>query len=132
VIEEFRDDDAGFLTWIGTYPEGYVLNIQRGLSPQRRSDPPGGLRVTSSGSQARMRAASTPSRRSDGAPASESPGSCDGCAVGDWPSDTCATVPRNSAASTTRRQELGLAPEFWTRGVSDYAASGRVATSWFS
>jgi hypothetical protein len=33
VIEEFCDDDAGFLTWIDTHPEGYVLNIQRGLNP---------------------------------------------------------------------------------------------------
>jgi hypothetical protein len=26
----------------------------------------------------------------------------------------------------------GFAPEFWTRGLFDYAASGRVAASWFS
>ena len=29
-------------------------------------------------------------------------------------------------------REAGLAPGSWTRGVFDYAASGRVAVSWFS
>lgn len=30
------------------------------------------------------------------------------------------------------RTNLGLAPDLWTRGVMDYAASGMVVTSWFS
>jgi hypothetical protein len=28
--------------------------------------------------------------------------------------------------------EVGLAPGSWTRGVFDYAASGRVGANWFS
>lgn len=28
----FRDDDLGFVTWVAENPDGYVLNIQRGLS----------------------------------------------------------------------------------------------------
>ena len=29
----FRDDDAGYLTWLATHPTGYVINIARGYSP---------------------------------------------------------------------------------------------------
>lgn len=27
---EFRDDDAGYLAWLATHPDGYVINIARG------------------------------------------------------------------------------------------------------
>lgn len=26
---EFRDDDAGYLFWVDTHPDGYVVNIAR-------------------------------------------------------------------------------------------------------
>ncbi len=29
---EFRDDDAGYLTWLADHPDGYVINIGRGHS----------------------------------------------------------------------------------------------------
>jgi hypothetical protein len=29
---EFRDDDAGYLAWLATHPDGYVINIARGHS----------------------------------------------------------------------------------------------------
>jgi hypothetical protein len=32
-IQEFRDDDGGYLEWIVVNPAGYVLNIPRGLNP---------------------------------------------------------------------------------------------------
>jgi hypothetical protein len=25
---EFRGDDTGYLSWLGTHPTGYVINIQ--------------------------------------------------------------------------------------------------------
>jgi hypothetical protein len=28
-IREFRDDDAGYLAWLATRPDGYVINIAR-------------------------------------------------------------------------------------------------------
>ena len=37
------------------------------------------------------------------------------------------TIRRRIADGT-----MGLTPESWTRDVFDYAASGRVAASWFS
>ncbi|MCW2690930.1 MAG: hypothetical protein JWR37_5820, partial [Mycobacterium sp.] len=27
---EFRDDDAGYLAWLATHPDGYLINIARG------------------------------------------------------------------------------------------------------
>lgn len=27
---EFRDDETGYLTWLGSHADGYVLNIARG------------------------------------------------------------------------------------------------------
>lgn len=32
-IEEFRDDDRGYLSWLTANPAGYVINIQRSLNP---------------------------------------------------------------------------------------------------
>ena len=32
-VREFRDDDAGYLDWLATHPDGYVINIAR--RPQR-------------------------------------------------------------------------------------------------
>lgn len=31
-VEEFRDDDAAYLNWLGAHPDGFVINIQRGLN----------------------------------------------------------------------------------------------------
>ena len=31
--QPFQDDDQGYLKWVADHPEGYVLNIQRGLNP---------------------------------------------------------------------------------------------------
>ena len=31
--QKFVDDDKGYLGWVAQNPEGYVLNIQRGLNP---------------------------------------------------------------------------------------------------
>ena len=36
------------------------------------------------------------------------------------------------ADAAQRRVKMGLTPGSWTRGVFDYAASARVAASWFS
>ena len=30
---EFRDDDAGYLAWVGAHPDGYVINIARSHNP---------------------------------------------------------------------------------------------------
>lgn len=32
-VREFRDDDEGYLAWIAEHPDGYVINILRGLNP---------------------------------------------------------------------------------------------------
>jgi ADP-ribosylglycohydrolase len=32
-IEEFRDDDTGYLNWIAAHQDGFVLNIRRDLNP---------------------------------------------------------------------------------------------------
>jgi hypothetical protein len=32
-VQEFRDDDAGYRTWIGMHSDGYVLNVLRSYSP---------------------------------------------------------------------------------------------------
>jgi hypothetical protein len=32
-VAEFRNDDDAYLAWVGAHPEGYVVNIQRGLNP---------------------------------------------------------------------------------------------------
>jgi hypothetical protein len=32
-VEIFRDDDAGYLAWLGTHPAGYVLNVARSPRP---------------------------------------------------------------------------------------------------
>ncbi len=32
-VEQFRDNDRGYLTWTSAHPEGYVINIQRSLNP---------------------------------------------------------------------------------------------------
>jgi hypothetical protein len=32
-IEEFRDDDRGYLAWTAAHPGGYVINIQHSLNP---------------------------------------------------------------------------------------------------
>ncbi len=29
----FRGDDTGFIAWMGAHPDGFVLNVQRGLNP---------------------------------------------------------------------------------------------------
>jgi hypothetical protein len=29
---EFRDDDTGYLAWLSTHPDGYVINIARSHS----------------------------------------------------------------------------------------------------
>lgn len=31
--QEFKDDEKGYLKWLADQPDGYVLNIQRGLNP---------------------------------------------------------------------------------------------------
>jgi hypothetical protein len=31
-MEQFRDDDRGYLRWVAAHPDGYVLNIRRTLS----------------------------------------------------------------------------------------------------
>lgn len=31
--QRFVDDEKGYLKWIADHPDGYVLNIQRGLNP---------------------------------------------------------------------------------------------------
>ena len=31
--EQFRDDDQGYLSWVASHAHGYVINIQRSLSP---------------------------------------------------------------------------------------------------
>ena len=33
MIEEFRDDDDGYLDWVAANPGGHVINIQRSLNP---------------------------------------------------------------------------------------------------
>ena len=33
MVEDFHDDDAGFVAWVAVNPAGYVLNIQRSLNP---------------------------------------------------------------------------------------------------
>lgn len=32
-VEQFRDDDRGYLAWTATHTGGYVINIQRNLNP---------------------------------------------------------------------------------------------------
>jgi hypothetical protein len=32
-IEQFRDDDRGYLTWTAAHAAGYVINVQRSLNP---------------------------------------------------------------------------------------------------
>lgn len=32
-VDEFRDDDRGYLAWTTAHPDGYVINIQRSLNP---------------------------------------------------------------------------------------------------
>jgi len=32
-IEQFHDDDPGYLAWTAAHPGGYVFNIQRSLNP---------------------------------------------------------------------------------------------------
>jgi hypothetical protein len=32
-IEQFRDDDRGYLTWTAAHATGYVINVQRSLNP---------------------------------------------------------------------------------------------------
>jgi hypothetical protein len=32
-IEQFRDDDRGYLTWTAAHAAGYVVNVQRNLNP---------------------------------------------------------------------------------------------------
>lgn len=32
-IQEFRDDDRGYVDWVATYGHGYVINISAGLNP---------------------------------------------------------------------------------------------------
>jgi hypothetical protein len=32
-VEEFRDNDDGYLNWVAANPGGFVINIQRGLNP---------------------------------------------------------------------------------------------------
>ncbi len=32
-IEQFRDDDRGYLTWTAAHAGGYVINVQRSLNP---------------------------------------------------------------------------------------------------
>lgn len=36
-LTEFRDDDEGNLAWIAAHPDGYVVNILRGLNPAPRA-----------------------------------------------------------------------------------------------
>ena len=33
IVEQFRDDDRGYLAWTTAHPSGYVINIQRSLNP---------------------------------------------------------------------------------------------------
>jgi hypothetical protein len=33
-VEEFRDDDDGYLAWLAGHPHGYVINILKGLNPR--------------------------------------------------------------------------------------------------
>jgi len=33
MVKEFRGDDAGYLDWLATHPDGYVLNVRRNASP---------------------------------------------------------------------------------------------------
>ena len=32
-VEQFRDDDTGYLAWVAAHGDGYVINIQRSLNP---------------------------------------------------------------------------------------------------
>jgi hypothetical protein len=32
-IDQFRDDDQGYLAWTAAHPGGYVINIERSLNP---------------------------------------------------------------------------------------------------
>ena len=32
-VREYRDDDTGYLDWLATHPDGYVINIHRSHSP---------------------------------------------------------------------------------------------------
>jgi hypothetical protein len=32
-VEQFRDDDRGYLTWTTAHPAGYVINVQKSLNP---------------------------------------------------------------------------------------------------
>lgn len=32
-MEQFRDDDRGYLGWVAAHGHGYVINIQRSLNP---------------------------------------------------------------------------------------------------
>ncbi len=32
-VEEFQNNDAGYLTWLAENQDGYVINIQRNLTP---------------------------------------------------------------------------------------------------
>ena len=33
MVDQFRDDDHGYLQWAAANPHGYVINIQRTLNP---------------------------------------------------------------------------------------------------
>ncbi len=33
-MEQFKDDDRGFLRWIAEHPDGFVVNTYRNPSPQ--------------------------------------------------------------------------------------------------
>jgi len=32
-VQEFCDDDAGYLAWLATHPDGYVINLARSRNP---------------------------------------------------------------------------------------------------
>jgi hypothetical protein len=32
-VEQFRDDDGGYLGWVAAHAHGFVINIQRSLNP---------------------------------------------------------------------------------------------------
>jgi hypothetical protein len=38
-VELFRDDDRGYVAWLGANASGYVLNIQRTLTPSEAHVP---------------------------------------------------------------------------------------------
>ncbi len=32
-VQEFCDDDAGYLAWLAAHPDGYVINLRRSRNP---------------------------------------------------------------------------------------------------